>query len=133
MVPPASSKSTQDGPKPGQDGLRSTQDGSKTVLKSVVVAVQNRLRFDVVWGRFGIDFGSLWPLQMRLFWHPFGASNRSKFNSKLDYAKGRSKIAQRAPKTLPRRPLIPPGHPQDPPRHLPEPPWTPPDARKCIL
>ena len=35
LVPPASSKSTQDGPKPGQDGLRSTQDGSKTVLNSV--------------------------------------------------------------------------------------------------
>ena len=52
LVPPASSKSIQDGPKPGQDGLRSTQDGSKTVLNSVFVAIHNRLRFGVVWGSF---------------------------------------------------------------------------------
>jgi hypothetical protein len=48
-----------------------------------------------------------------------------KNDPKSDCLQGRSKIAPRAPKTLPRRPPEPPGMPQDPPRGLPDLPRTP--------
>ena len=86
--------------------------------------------------RFWIDFCSILPPQMPPFWHPFRIKIDQKIDAKSDCAKGRSKIAPRAPKSLPRRlpdpprtppdrpktaqdpPKTPPGHPQDPPKTL---------------
>ena len=63
---------------------------------------------------------------------PFGTLLALKIDQKndpqSDCLQGHSKIAPRAPKTLPRRPPDPPGEPQDLPRGLPDPPRTPPDA-----
>ena len=118
LAPPAGSKSLQDSPKPGQDDLRSTQYGSKTVLKSVLVAVQNRLRFGVVWGSF-------WDR----FWLPLASPNASLLAPKI-YKKSirnRSalKVAPRSPQERPRPSQDTFRMPQDAPR-------TPPDAPRCL-
>ena len=77
---------------------------------------------------FGIDFGSILAPKMPPFVIIWALKIDQKNNPKSDCLQGRSKIAPRAPKTLPRRPPDPPGEPQTPPRGLPDPPRTPPDA-----
>ena len=79
LAPPAGSKSPQDGPKPGQDGPRSAQDGSETVLESVFIALENRLRFCVVWGsfwdRFWLPLASPNASLLAPFWRPKSIKN----------------------------------------------------------
>ena len=93
--------------------------------KLVFFAVENRLRFCIVWESILCPF---WLPKCL----PFGTLLVLKIDQKIcpksDCLKGRSKIAPRAPKTLPRGPPDLPGEPQDPPTRLPDPSRTPPDA-----
>ena len=65
----------------------------------------------------GLPFGTLLALKID-----------QKIDPKSDCLKGRSKIAPRAPKTLPRRPPDPSGEPLDLPRGLLDPPRMPQEA-----
>ena len=51
---------SQDGSK---NAARSAQDGSQTLLGSIFVVLETRLKFGLVWGAILVDFGL--P-----FWHP---------------------------------------------------------------
>ena len=42
-----------------QNAPRSAQDGSKRLLESIFFALENRLKFELVWVPFLVDFGSL--------------------------------------------------------------------------
>ena len=123
LAPPASSKLTQDGTKPGQDSLRSTQDGSKTVLKSVFVIVSNRPRFGVVWGsfwdRFWLPLASPNASLLAPFWRPKSIKNRSEIGLRL-------KVVPRSPQERPRPSQDAPGSPPDTPRTLQDAFQTPP-------
>ena len=109
---------SQDG---SQNALRSPQEAPKTDSEPVFFALENRLRFGVVLGSIlgpfclpkGLPFGTLLAFKID-----------QKIDPKSDCLKGRSKIAPRAPKTLPRRPPDPLGQPQDHPRRFP-------GAQKC--
>ena len=102
---PSPVKMAQDRPKMAP---RRSQDG----LEGHFVALENRLRFLIVLGSIlaplGIPkclpFGTLLALKID-----------QKIDAKSDCSKDRSKIAPRAPKTLPRRPPDPPKTPRTPP------------------
>ena len=122
--PPGGSKSPQDGLKHGQDGLRSTQECSKTVLKIVFVAVQNLLRFSVVWGSFWDRFWLPLASPNASLWAPFWRSKSTKKSIRNPTA---LKVVLRAPQERPRLsqdapgPLRTPlGLPKTPPGPLPE-------------
>ena len=118
MDPPGGSKSPQDGPKHGQDGLRSTQECSKTFLKSVFVAVQNRLRFSAVWGSFWDRFWLPLAFSNASLWAPFW---RSKSTQKSIRNPTALKVVPRSPQERPRLS-------QDAPRTPADTPWAPQDA-----
>ena len=135
LVPSASSKSTQDGPKPGQDGLRSTQDGSKTVLKSDFFDVKNRLDFGFVLAsildRFWGHLGGLWGTEIGHFWHLFFDDFSVSFQERPRAAQERPRAAQEPPKSAQERPKSAPraaqerqetpGRAQDLPKSRPRP------------
>jgi hypothetical protein len=119
----------QDCPKMALSPVKMAQDRPKTAprrsqddLEGYFFALENRLRFLIILGSILAPFwlpkclplGTLLALQID-----------QKNDPKSDCLQGRSKIAPRAPKTLPRRPPEPPGMPQDSPRGLPDPPRTP--------
>ena len=108
------------GPQDGlQNALRSPQDGSKRVLRSIFFRHRFCLRF---WFAFGPVLVPSWPP----FGRPKRPQNRSKNQSKIvllqDGLQDRSKTAQEPPKTLPGLPRTP----SRPPKTLPKRPREPP-------
>ena len=66
---------------------RRLQDGPKTVLEGIFVALEHRLRFWVILGSilapFWLPKCAQRAPQMPPFWHPFGAQNQSKNRSEI--------------------------------------------------
>ena len=105
------------GPQDGfQNALRSPQDGSKRVLRSIFFRHRFCLRF---WSDFGPVLVPSWPP----FGRPKRPQNRSKNQSKIvllqDGLQDRSKTAQEPPKTLPGLPRTPSRLPKTLPKRPP--------------
>ena len=87
-------------------GLRSPQDGPKTVLKTTFFDVEICLRFWSVWGSILVTFGA-----------PFGSQVGAQIGPKFDQ---KSTCAPRRPQDRPRSPKSTPRAPQERPKRHPE-------------
>jgi hypothetical protein len=122
----------QDRPKIAPSPVKMAQDRPKTAprrsqddLEGYFFAFENRLRFRIILGSILAPF---WLPKCLPLGTLLALKIDQKNDPKSDCLEGRSKVAPRAPKTLPRRPPDHPGEPQDPRRGLLDPPRMPQEA-----